>query len=80
MLVMRTTENPADPLCEFVGAQQTVGLYHLALAVHPLGLYGVQPRAPLGQKAAYDPHSLAAAFDLAVVTAAPVSIDPYVGL
>jgi hypothetical protein len=38
---MRTTEDLANPLCEFVGAQQTIGLYHLALAVYPLGLYGI---------------------------------------
>ncbi len=50
MLVMRTTEDPANPLGKLVGARQTVGLYHFALAVDPLGLYRVQPRALLGQK------------------------------
>src|SRR5215211_2321579 len=73
MLVMRTTENPAYPIGEFVGAKEPVGLDHLALAVNPFGFYGVQPRALLGQKAAYDPHSFAAAFDLAVVLAEPSS-------
>src|SRR3982751_4987095 len=57
MLVMRTTEDPANPLGKLISAQQTVGLDHLALAMDPLRLYGVQPRALLGQKAAYDPHS-----------------------
>src|SRR5918999_4210548 len=32
MLVMWTTEDPTDPLCELISAQQTVGLYHLSLA------------------------------------------------
>src|SRR5215208_3054112 len=68
---MRTTEDPANPLGKLVGAQQTVGLYHLALAVDPLGLYGIQPRTLLGQKAAYDPHSLPAPFDLAVMRTEP---------
>src|SRR3712207_695557 len=38
MLVMRTTENPAYPLGKLVSAKQSVGLYHLALAMHPFGL------------------------------------------
>src|SRR5215213_4483394 len=73
MLVMRTTEDPAGPIGELVSAQQAVGLDHLPLAMNPFGLDGVQPRAPLGQKAAYDPHSCATLFDLAVVPAEPSS-------
>src|SRR5215207_190430 len=75
MLVMRTTKDPTDPICEFVSVQQTLGLDHLALAVNPLGLYGVQPRALLGQKAAYDPHSGFAptVFDFSVMLAQPAS-------
>ena len=64
---MRTAEDPAYPIGEFVGAQQTLGLDHFALAVNPFGLDRVQPWALLGQKAAYDPHSFAALFDLAVM-------------
>src|SRR5215210_1821000 len=73
MLVMRTTENPADPVGELVSAQQTVGLDHAPLAVNPFGLYSVQPRAPRGQIAAYDPHSsfAAALFDSAVMFSEP---------
>ncbi len=62
MLVMRTTEDPTDPIGEFVSAQQTVGLYHFALAVNPFGLYGVQPRALLGQKATDDPYAASPLF------------------
>src|SRR3954466_5108144 len=71
MLVVRTTEDPANPVGKLMGTQQTVGLYHFSLAMNPFGLDGVQPRALLGQKAAYDPHSRATLFDLAVVPAEP---------
>src|SRR5215207_785669 len=70
---MRTSEYPANPLCEFVGAQQTVGLDHFALAMNPLGLYGVQPRALLRKKAAYDPHPAHALLDFSVVLSEPAS-------
>src|SRR5215216_7401486 len=75
MLVMGTAEDPTGPVGKLVSAQKTVGLYHLPLAVHPLRLDGVQPRALFGQKAAYDPHSsfAVAPFDLAVVFAEPSS-------
>src|SRR5215204_5105454 len=73
MLVMRTTEDPTNPLGELVSAKQTLRLDHFSLAVNPFGLYGVQPRTLLGQQAAYDPNSsfAAALFDLAVVLAQP---------
>src|SRR5215210_5725847 len=72
MLVMRTTENLTDPVGELVSTKQTVGLDHFSLAVDPLGLYGVEPRALLGQQAAYDPDPTPALFDLAVMLAEPV--------
>ena len=67
MLVMRTIEDPANPIGEFVCAQQPVGFDYFALAMHPLGLYGVQPRTPLWQKATHDPHTFTALLDPAVV-------------
>ena len=70
---MRTAEDPANPLCEFVGAQQTVGLDHFALAMNPLGLYGVQPRALLRKKTVYDPHPAPALLDFSVVSSEPAS-------
>src|SRR3712207_6593435 len=76
---MRTIEDPADPICQLVSREQPVGLDHLALAVDPLGLYGRQPRALLGQKAAYDPHSAATLFDSAVVRGDPFS-NPFGGV
>src|SRR5436305_171832 len=71
MLVMRAAEDPAYPLGEFISAQQTIGLDHFSLAVNPFGLYSIQPRTLLWQQAAYDPHSFAAPFDLAVVRNEP---------
>src|SRR5215210_2170028 len=50
MLVMRTTENLTDPVGELVSTEQPVGFCNLALAVNPLGLYGVKPRTLLGHK------------------------------
>src|SRR5215217_2818042 len=71
MLVMRTSEYPADPLGEFVSAKKPIGLYNPALAVNPLGLYGVKPRTLLRQKTAYDPHPASALFDTAVMSSEP---------
>src|SRR5215210_3611855 len=73
MLVMRTTEDPANPIGEFVGAQQALGLYNLALAVDPFGFDRVEPRTLLWQQAAYDPNSgfSSTAFDLTVVRTEP---------
>ena len=71
MLVMRTIEDTTNPLGKFVCSKQSIGLYHFSLAVHPLGLYGVQPRTPLGQKTTHDPHSTAALLDAAVVFSEP---------
>src|SRR5215211_752284 len=73
MLVMRTVEDPADPICQLVSRKQPGWLYDLALAMDPLGLHGVEPRALDGQKAAYNPHSTAAAFDYSVVRSDPLS-------
>src|SRR5215210_4672559 len=67
MLVVRTVKDRAYSLGQLVSRQQPVGLYDLALAMDPLGLHRVEPRALLGQQAAYDPHSLAAVFDSSVV-------------
>src|SRR5215210_5569664 len=74
MLVMRTIEDPAHPIRELVSSQRiAVGLDHLSLAVYPLRLDGVQPRALLGKEATYEPHSLAAFLDPAVVSSEPAS-------
>src|SRR5215213_6308964 len=73
VLVMRTVEDRADPICQLVSREQPLGLYDLALAMHPLRLHRVEPRALFGQKTAYDLHSCAALFDLTVVRGDPPS-------
>src|SRR3954452_14280807 len=73
MLVVRTPECRADSLGQLVGTEHPIGLYDLALAVDPLGLYRIEPRAPLWQQAVYDPHPLAAAFNPFVVRGDPPS-------
>src|SRR5919107_868544 len=75
MLVVRTSEGRADPICQLVSAQRTVGFDHPTLAVNPLGLYGVEPWALFGQQAADDPHPgfATALFDLPVMSGHPLS-------
>src|SRR3954467_8274925 len=56
-----------------MSAEQTIGLRDTALAVHPLSLYRVQPRALGRQIAAYDPHApLAALLHFPVVLTYPL--------
>ena len=71
MLIMRTIEEPANPIGELLSSQQSGGFDYFALAVNPLGLYGVQPRTVLGKKVTDDPHSTAALLDPAVVGTEP---------
>src|SRR5215207_7545166 len=75
MLVMRTSEDPTDSVGEFISTQQPIGLHLLALAVHPFGLDGVQPRTLFRQKAACDPHSsfAAALLNLTIMFSEPSS-------
>src|SRR5918995_3308579 len=71
MFVMRTTKRPAHPVGEFIRAQHSVELHDFALAMNPFGLYGVQPRTLLRQKATDDPHPTAALLYFSVVFAEP---------
>src|SRR3712207_6618879 len=72
MLIVRTLECRADPPGQLVGTEQTRGLDHLALAVNPFGLDGVEPRALLGQQTSDDPHStMTTLFDFSVVRTDP---------
>jgi hypothetical protein len=67
MRLMGTAEDPADSLGQLIGAEQLIGLNHLALGVHPHRLYRVQPRALLGKKADNDAYPQAGLSDLAIV-------------
>src|SRR5215203_2242628 len=73
MRLMGTAEDPADSLGQLIGAEQLIGLYHLALGVDPHRLYRVQPRALLGKKADDDAYPQAGLSDLAIVGRYPVS-------
>src|SRR5215203_3462245 len=55
---MWAIESRAYPLGQLMGGERAPDLHHPALAVCPLGLYRVQPRALLRQVAAYDPYAL----------------------
>lgn len=52
---MWATEGRAHPLDQLVSTQQSLRFHDAPLAVRPLGLYEIQPRALLRQVAAYDP-------------------------
>lgn len=69
---MNATEGSADPLSELVGAEQLIGLDHLAfVGVYPLGLHGGKLRAFLRQQTGGDPYAPAAFLDLPVMLADP---------
>jgi hypothetical protein len=76
MLVKGTTKRPAHPVGQFVGAQYSIELHDLALAMNPFGLDGVQPRTLLRQQATDDPHPTAALLHFSVVFAQPSSDLP----
>src|SRR5215207_8576061 len=76
MLVMRTTEDPTDPIRKLISSKQSVGFDDLALSVYPLRLYDVEPWTLLRKKATYDPHAPAALLDAAVVGTEPASDLP----
>ena len=74
MRFVGTAENLADSTCKLVSREQPIGLGHLSLAVNPLGLYGVEPRALLGQEAHYDPYSSTiVVLDLLVMSCNPTT-------
>src|SRR5215204_3480861 len=75
MLVVRRTEDPADPICKLLSAEQSLGLDHFAFGVDPLGLYRIEPRALRRQQAGHYSYSgfATAIFDLAVVGVDPVA-------
>src|SRR5215210_3248669 len=73
MLFVSTAEDFANPLGELVGTEQPLGLYYLAFAVDPLGLYCIEPRALGGQQTRHYPDPMAAGFDTAVVGADPAT-------
>ena len=68
---MRASIIRTDPVSPLLGGQYARGFHHRALAVNPLGLDGVQPRAFTGQPAWENADSTPQLFDLTVVVAEP---------
>src|SRR5215216_3573282 len=58
MLVVRTSKRRADSLGQLIGTEQAIGFDHFSLAMNPLGLHRIEPRALLGQQTTDDPHPL----------------------
>src|SRR5215216_527275 len=73
MFFVITAEDPANPPSELLSTEQPLGLNYLVLAVNPLGLDRIEPRAPGGQQTRHYPDPTAAIFDLAVVGGDPLS-------
>src|SRR5215211_1465372 len=74
MLVVRTIEGSTHSSGQLVSREQSIGLYNLALAMNPLGLHRIEPRAFLGQQTTDDPHPfLLALFEGSVVRSDPPS-------
>src|SRR5918994_3684626 len=76
MLVVRTSKRRTDSLCQLIGTEQTVGFDHFSLAMNPLGLHRIEPRALLGQQATDDPHP----FLLALFQSSVAPTDPAANL
>ncbi len=64
MLVVRTIEDTTYPIGKFVCSKHSIGLYNFSLAVHPLRLDGIQPRALLGKR------------QLTILTPSPLFLTP----
>src|SRR5688500_4118251 len=72
MLVVRTIEGSTHSSGQLVSREQSIGLDYLALAMNPLGLHRIEPRALLGQQTSDDPHPLY----LALFQSPVVGTDP----
>ncbi len=79
MLIVRTTEDPTDPICELISTEQPLGLNYLAFAMDPLPLYSIEPRALGRQKARHYPHPgfATTVFDPAVVGGDPAPLTSW---
>ena len=73
MGLVNTVEAGTHALGQLVSRQHAGGFDNGALAMQPLGLDGIEPRALAGQVAGQDTHAAALAFDLPVVGPNPVA-------
>lgn len=69
MIFIGTAKVSTDPLGQLSGGQQAIGLDHVAFAMNPFGLNGVQPGTLGGEKEGQNAHPLAFLLDLLVVFA-----------
>src|SRR3712207_8872565 len=56
MLFVSTAEDPADPVGKLVNTEQPLGLNYLPLAMNPLRLDRIEPRALGGQQTRHYSH------------------------
>ncbi len=73
MLFVSTAEGLANSVGKLVSTEQPLGLNYLPLAMDPLRLDRIEPRALGGQQTRHYPDPMAAGFDLAVVGDDPLS-------
>jgi hypothetical protein len=73
MVFMITAKCGAHSISQFLGRQGASWFCHSPLAVHPLGLYRIQPRALDGQQTHQNAHAFSCPFDLAIVFTDPVA-------
>src|SRR6266849_8522745 len=71
MRFIRTPKMGTHTLSQLLRRKQSIGFHHGALAMHPLGLNGVEPGTFGGQKARQDTDALALSFHLGIVGADP---------
>src|SRR5438270_4666001 len=71
MWFIGTSKVGTDPFSKLLSCQQSIVLNHVAFAMHPFGLNGVEPRALCGQQEGQDAHSLACLFHLLIVLPDP---------
>jgi hypothetical protein len=75
MSFRRTMVVRTNALDQLLGREQAVGFNHGALAMHPLGFNGIEPRALCGQKQGQNAHAFTRGFDLLVVFTNPGAHD-----
>src|SRR5579859_4450436 len=71
MRFIRTPKMGTHTLSQLLRRKQSTGFHHGALAMHPLGLNGVEPGTFGRQKARQDTDALALSFHLGIVGADP---------
>ena len=77
MLFVSTAEDLANSVGKLVSTEQPLGLNYLPLAMNPLRLDRIEPRALGGQQTRHYSDPMTAGFDLAVVGDDPLSLTSW---